>query len=79
MPDNNRLIAGVNNQFAGDGKKLSNLDRIEQHASRLDHLSLQILLRRDPFLAIVTVLIGSSMPVAAQAIRQIVRIPRAIC
>jgi hypothetical protein len=79
MPDNNRLIAGVNNQFAGDSKKLSNLDRIEQDASRLNHLRLKILLRRDPLFAIVAVLIGSSMPVAAQAIRQIVRIPRAFC
>jgi hypothetical protein len=55
-----------------------NLNRIEQDASCLDHLSLQILLRRYPFLAIVTVLIGSAMPVAAQAIRQIGRIPRTL-
>jgi hypothetical protein len=48
MPDNNRLIAGVNNQFAGDGKKLSNLDRIKENASRLNHLRLQILLRPNP-------------------------------
>jgi hypothetical protein len=34
------------------------LDRIEQDASRLDHLGLEILLRRDPFFAASTVLIG---------------------
>jgi hypothetical protein len=54
------------------------LDRIKENASRLDHLSLKILLRRDPLLAIVTVLIGSAMPVSSQAFRQIIRIPRTV-
>jgi hypothetical protein len=54
------------------------LDRIKEDASRLDHLRLKILLRRDPFLAAPTILIRHPVAVAAQAIRQILRIPRAI-
>ena len=55
-----------------------NLPRIKQNPNGLDHLLLEILLRRDPLLPIPTVLIGHAMPESSQTRRQVVGIPWAI-